>query len=124
MKGKKYKTIALTLVILCLSVVPVHALSYTGVSQFTNTGAYIGGYSYTSASGYDYISAYSVLSCDGDIKDTDGPRYSYDTSNLWAQANVGVNKTPGTYWSIRGTHYAYINGSYTYKTSSDSYTEY
>ncbi|ADY55373.1 hypothetical protein Sgly_1042 [Syntrophobotulus glycolicus DSM 8271] len=119
MKSKKYKVIALTLIVLCLYAIPVYAYSYKGVSAFTNLSSYVGGYSYTSGSGTQSVSAHSQLWCDGELMDSDE-----DYGPDWAQADVGhnANRSQTHYWSILGTHRA--NGAYGYKTSSAYYTFY
>jgi hypothetical protein len=115
MKGNKYKIIVLTLILLCLCSVPVYALSLSYASKITNLGSYVGGYSYTAGSGYDYYVVNSYLFEDGVVVDSD-----YDNNLSWAQADVGINNPSGTqYWNILGHHYAYLNGNQTFRTSND-----
>jgi len=116
MKGNKYKIILLTLILLLVCSVPAYALSMSYKSKITNLGSYPGGYSYTSGSGYDYYVINNYLFEDGVVVDP-----GTDNDPSWAQAEVGANSPSGTqYWLIRGEHYANLNGTYTYKTSSAS----
>lgn len=122
MNDNKYKIIVLTLIIFCISAIPAYAFSITAWSQFTDTGAYIGGYSYTASSDCDYVTVTSYLSVNGVIQDT-----VYDNQPSWAQADVGTNKGSATetqYWHIQGESYGYLDGNYTHKTSTANYTEY
>lgn len=123
MKGNKYKIIALTLIILCLSVIPVYAAwSINGVSNFTNTGSYVGGYSYTSGSECTSVNVYSDLYAESTRMDED---YDSQMGN-WAQADVGHNNDYSIdWWNIYGTHYGYKAGvsGYKYDTSADYFAQ-
>ncbi len=107
MKGNKYKIIVSTLILLCLCSVPVYALSLSYDSEITSLGSYVGGWSYTTGSGYDYYEVDSYLFEDGDIVDSD-----HDNDPSWAQGDVGCNNPPGSQeWSIWGVHKAYTGSS-------------
>jgi hypothetical protein len=115
MKGNKYKIIVLTLILLCLCSVPVYALSLSYDSELTSLGSYVGGWSYTAGSGYDYYEVDSYLFEDGDIVDSDS-----DNDPSWAQGDVGISNPSGTqHWVIRGYHNGWIGGVNVYKTSRD-----
>ncbi len=107
MKDNKYKIIALILTILFLCSVPVFASSLDVDSAFTSTGSYVGGWSYTSGSGYSLYYVKSYLFAGEEIKDIDS-----DDDSSWAQGDVGCNNPPGSQeWSIWGVHKAYTGSS-------------
>jgi hypothetical protein len=115
MKGNKYKIIVSTLILLCLCSVPVYALSLSYDSEITSLGSYVGGWSYTTGSGYDYYEVDSYLFEDGDIVDSD-----HDNDPSWAQGDVGINNPSGIqHWVVHGYHTGWIQGVDINKTSYD-----
>ncbi|WP_088188812.1 hypothetical protein [Desulfosporosinus sp. FKA] len=111
MKGKKLTLIPLTLSLICALAIPVYA-SVSQVESFTNTGAYIGGYSSVSLNfSATKLDEYGVLYENNQIVSTD---VDNDQNNLtYAQANVGINNPAGNQnWYIEGTGIVYQGNLY------------
>ncbi|MCB8814765.1 hypothetical protein [Desulfosporosinus shakirovi] len=98
MKGNKFILIPLTLILICVFAIPVYA-SVTGVAKFTNTGTYIGGYSYTETTFVaTKITETTALYKDDVLVDSDA-----DSGTTYAQGDVGVNNPSGIQdWYIEG----------------------